>query len=108
MIEEKNMGKKSKLPASVRLSVEDLNVITHEGILGLSAGIRSMIADNEMLKLIVDNLEKKRKSLKMIEKPKEITLAQLEVVVMPNGEIICLGKTIGMYDTHKHFLKEKE
>ena len=25
----------------------------------------------------------------------KITLCNLEVVVMPNGEIICLGKTIG-------------
>lgn len=31
----------------------------------------------------------------MKEAPKEITLAKLEVVVMPNGEIISLGKSIG-------------
>ena len=55
------MGKKLKWPTSVRLSVEELDVITHGGILGLSAGIRSMLADNEMLKLIVDNLELKLK-----------------------------------------------
>jgi len=55
------MGKKSNLPTSVRLSGAELDVITHEGILGLTAGIRSMIADNEMLKLIVDNLELKLK-----------------------------------------------
>lgn len=27
--------------------------------------------------------------------PDEITLADLECVVMPNGEVICLGKTLG-------------
>lgn len=27
--------------------------------------------------------------------PKEITVADLEVVVMPNGEVICGGKSIG-------------
>lgn len=27
--------------------------------------------------------------------PDEITPAQLSVVVMPNGEVICLGKTLG-------------
>lgn len=31
----------------------------------------------------------------MNKSPEEITLAKLEVVVMPNGEIISLGKTIG-------------
>ena len=31
----------------------------------------------------------------MINPPKEITLCNLEVIVMLNGEIICLGKTIG-------------
>jgi hypothetical protein len=27
--------------------------------------------------------------------PEEITPAWLNVVVMPNGEVICLGKTVG-------------
>lgn len=31
----------------------------------------------------------------MTDNPKTIMVAKLEVVVMPNGEIICLGKTIG-------------
>jgi hypothetical protein len=31
----------------------------------------------------------------MKNNPEEITLAKLEVVVMPNGEIICSGKTVG-------------
>lgn len=32
----------------------------------------------------------------MNKNPEGITLATLDCVVMPNGEIICLGKTIGM------------
>jgi hypothetical protein len=31
----------------------------------------------------------------MIKNPKEITVCNLEVIVMPQGEVICLGKTIG-------------
>lgn len=31
----------------------------------------------------------------MMKAPKEITVARLECVVMPNGEIICKGTTIG-------------
>jgi len=31
----------------------------------------------------------------MNKAPKEITLAKLDVLVMPNGEILCAGKTIG-------------
>ena len=31
----------------------------------------------------------------MMERPEEITLATLEVVVMPNGEVLCAGKSIG-------------
>lgn len=31
----------------------------------------------------------------MTRAPKEITLCNLEVVVMPNGEIICAGVSIG-------------
>lgn len=27
--------------------------------------------------------------------PKEITPCTLDVVVMPNGEVICVGKTVG-------------
>jgi hypothetical protein len=29
------------------------------------------------------------------ENPKEITVALLEVIVMPQGEVISLGKTVG-------------
>lgn len=31
----------------------------------------------------------------MEKPPEQISLAKLEVLVMPNGEIICLGKTMG-------------
>lgn len=31
----------------------------------------------------------------MDKPPQEITVARLQVIVMPNGEIICLGKTLG-------------
>lgn len=31
----------------------------------------------------------------MTQAPKEITPAALDVVVMPNGEVICRGKTVG-------------
>lgn len=31
----------------------------------------------------------------MKENPEDITLAKLEVIVMPNGEILCKGKTVG-------------
>lgn len=29
------------------------------------------------------------------ENPKNITLCNLQVIVMPQGEILCLGKTVG-------------
>ena len=32
----------------------------------------------------------------------------LEVVVMPNGEIICLGKTIGWVKEFREYLSEPE
>lgn len=31
----------------------------------------------------------------MEKAPEDITIANLEVLVMPNGEIICKGKTLG-------------
>jgi hypothetical protein len=41
--------------------------------------------------------------LKDIDKP---TLVNVQAVLMPNGEVICLGKTIGwIYDTHTPFEK---
>lgn len=44
----------------------------------------------------------------MIEKqPENITLCTVEAVLMPNGEVICLGKTIGFYKTLKEYLTVK-
>ena len=43
----------------------------------------------------------------MKNKPDKITVANLEVLVMPNGEIICKGKTVGWFDYLKEFLSEK-
>lgn len=34
----------------------------------------------------------------MEKNPEDIMLAKLEVVVMPNGEIICKGKTVGFVE----------
>jgi hypothetical protein len=44
----------------------------------------------------------------MDKQPEEITVCQLECVLMPQGEIICLGKTIGWFKTHKQYLIKKE
>jgi hypothetical protein len=39
----------------------------------------------------------------MEQQPKVITLANLEVLVMPNGEVICIGKTLGWFnELHKY------
>lgn len=43
----------------------------------------------------------------MKENPKEITLYNLEVVVMPNGEVISLGKTVGWVEELGKFLTKK-
>ena len=43
----------------------------------------------------------------MIEKVEVPTVAHLEVLIMPNGEIICLGKTIGWTDKLGKFLSDK-
>lgn len=37
--------------------------------------------------------------------PEDITPAWLNVVVMPNGEVICLGKTVGWVTTLGRFLR---
>ncbi len=45
----------------------------------------------------------------MIKKiPKEITVCYLEVVLMPQGEIICFGKTVGWFKELKKYLIKKE
>jgi len=43
----------------------------------------------------------------MMKTPDEITVAWLEVVVMPNGEIICAGKSIGYVDKLGKYLTPK-
>ena len=43
----------------------------------------------------------------MNEQPEEIKVCLLECVVMPNGEIICKGKTMGFFKDFKEFLREK-
>lgn len=40
------------------------------------------------------------------KQPEEMTLAKLEVLIMPNGEIICRGVTVGWYKDLKKFLSE--
>lgn len=40
----------------------------------------------------------------MMEQPKEITICNLEVVVMPNGEVICLGKSLGWFNKLAKYL----
>ncbi|MBA7495385.1 hypothetical protein ES702_05967 [subsurface metagenome] len=44
----------------------------------------------------------------MKELPKEITVCVLDVVLMPQGEIICLGKTVGWFKDLKEHLKKKD
>lgn len=44
----------------------------------------------------------------MKENPKEITVCYLECVVMPQGEIICKGKTIGWLKDLGEFITVKE
>jgi len=44
----------------------------------------------------------------MMEKqPEDITVCNLEVVLMPNGEIISLGKTVGWFRDYKNYLTPK-
>ncbi len=45
----------------------------------------------------------------MIDKlPDKITLCKLECVLMPNGEVISMGKTIGWFKDLKPYLVEGE
>ena len=37
--------------------------------------------------------------------PKEITVCKLEVVLMPQGEVVCLGKTVGWFKDFKKYLE---
>lgn len=43
-----------------------------------------------------------------MEPVKDITLCELEVVLMPNGEVICSGKTVGwLKDLNKYLTPKK-
>ena len=42
----------------------------------------------------------------MEKQPKTLTLCTLACVLMPNGEIICMGKSIGWFKSHKAVLKK--
>jgi hypothetical protein len=43
----------------------------------------------------------------MINQPKEITIAKLEVLIMPSGEILSLGQHIGWFnEENKKYLSE--
>ena len=44
-------------------------------------------------------------SMKLLRQPHKITLAMLEVVVMPNGEVISCGKSLGWIKTFKGYLR---
>ena len=44
---------------------------------------------------------------KITTQPEEITLALLEVVIMPNGELIHQGESLGWFDKMKDYLWEK-
>lgn len=44
----------------------------------------------------------------MEKQPKVITACNLQVVVMPNGEVICLGKTVGYFRDLKKYLSENK
>lgn len=44
----------------------------------------------------------------MTKAPKKIVLAYLEVVVMPNGEVLCFGESLGWVAKLGRFLTPKE
>lgn len=44
----------------------------------------------------------------MMKTPTEITVASLEVVVMPNGEVICAGRSLGWVKALGKYLTPKE
>ena len=41
----------------------------------------------------------------MEKQPEEITICKLECVLMPNGEIISMGKTIGWFKDFKKYIQ---
>lgn len=44
----------------------------------------------------------------MKDQPKEMTICNLEVLVMPQGEVICNGKTVGWFRDLGTFLSVKK
>ena len=40
--------------------------------------------------------------------PENITLCELEVIILPNGEILCNGKSMGFFKDFKKYLTEKK
>lgn len=40
----------------------------------------------------------------METQPEQMTMCKLEVLLMPNGELICVGKTIGWFRDFKKYL----
>lgn len=43
---------------------------------------------------------------KVQSKPKDISVVYLQAVLMPNGEVISVGKTLGQFKDFKGFLFE--
>jgi len=41
-----------------------------------------------------------------MEQPNEITTCKLGCIVMPNGEVLCLGNTIGWFKDLKEYLTQ--
>jgi len=44
----------------------------------------------------------------MLENPKEITTCSLQCILMPNGEVLCKGRTIGLFRNIKEYLVEQK
>lgn len=44
----------------------------------------------------------------MKDLPDKITPAKLDCIIMPNGEVMCLGKIIGNFEELKEYLTEKQ
>lgn len=44
----------------------------------------------------------------MKEAPEQMTLAKLQVLVMPNGEVLCGGVSIGFVDKIGKYLSEPQ
>ena len=44
----------------------------------------------------------------MKELPKEITVCKLDCILMPQGEVLCLGKTVGWFKDLKPYLEKAD